>query len=210
MHAHASHQLNARPLELGLLAAGLALVAWWGTSTVTTWAYQTEASHVLETYRAEPALPGQPSSTGAPATRALANSRRIIGRIVIPTGAVSAVIAEGTDAGTLGRAVGHLPGSALPGEGGRVVLAGHRDTFFRGLERLRPGDAIRLVTPDGSFRYRVDTIQIVSTHGVDRMIEERGAGLTLVTCYPFEFIGAAPMRFVVRASTATGAVATAS
>jgi len=167
MHARVSHPLNTRPLEWGLLAAGLALVVWWGTSTVTTWAFQTEASHVLETFRAERLAPGQ-HAEGAPATRALASSRRIIGRIVIPTGAVSAVIAEGTDAGTLGRAVGHLPGSALPGEGGRVVLAGHRDTFFRGLERLRPGDAIRLVTPDGSFRYRVDTIQIVSTHGVDR------------------------------------------
>jgi sortase A len=86
-----------------------------------------------------------------------------------------------------------------------VVLAGHRDTFFRGLERLRPGDAVRLVTPDGSFRYTVDTIQIVSSRGADRMLDEGGMGLTLVTCYPFEFIGAAPMRFVVRASVAPAA-----
>src|SRR5262249_22573204 len=150
---------------------GVALVAWWGAAMVATWAYQTEASRVLESFRAQPVAPGRSRPGGAPATRALAHSRRIIGRIVIPTAVVSAVIAEGTDAGTLGHAVGHLPGSALPGEGGRVVLAGHRDTFFRGLQRLRPGDAIRLLTPDGSFRYRVDTIQIVSARGVDRMIE---------------------------------------
>jgi sortase A len=205
VHAYAAPRWNTRSVELALVAGGVALVTWWGASMVAAWAYQAQASRVLDAYR-EPAIATGPLRPhGATATRALASSRRIIGRIVIPTGAVSAVIAEGTDAGTLGRAVGHLPSSALPGEPGRVVLAGHRDTFFRGLERLRPGDTVRLLTPDGNFRYTVDTIQIVSSRGADRMLDEGGTGLTLVTCYPFEFIGAAPMRFVVRASVAPAA-----
>jgi sortase A len=140
------------------------------------------------------------SGEGAAArTRHEAAQSGLIGRIEIPSLGISAIVAEGTDATTLRRAVGHLKGSALPGEEGNVVLAGHRDSFFRGLRNARPGDRIRLTTPDGVFAYRVDSEMVVGGSRTDLLAGNGSPVLTLVTCYPFNYLGPAPERWIVRA-----------
>jgi LPXTG-site transpeptidase (sortase) family protein len=100
----------------------------------------------------------------------------------------------------LRRAVGHVPGTAFPGEAGNVVLAGHRDMHFRPLHDARRGDLLRLVTPDGTFVYRVDDLEVVDPGHTEVMQSTAVPQLTLITCYPFSYVGPAPQRFVVRAS----------
>jgi sortase A len=95
--------------------------------------------------------------------------------------------------------VGHLPDTALPGDAGNVVLAGHRDTFFRPLRRLRTGDVIDIRTREGAFAYLVESASVVTPSDVWVLEPTGGPTLTLITCYPFSFLGAAPYRFVVRA-----------
>src|SRR6185295_12168231 len=122
------------------------------------------------------------------------------GRIEVPRLGVSAVIRAGTDARTLRLAVGYIPGTALPGENGNLGLAGHRDTFFRKLRDINPDDEIRVTTKDGVFRYYVQRTNIVMPEDVWVLNETAYPALTLVTCYPFTYIGSAPQRFIVRAS----------
>ena len=123
-----------------------------------------------------------------------------IGRIEIPRLGVSAVIRAGSDARTLRLAVGYIPGTALPGEKGNVGLAGHRDTFFRKLRDINPDDEIRVTTKEGVFRYVVQRTSIVQPSDVWVLDATSYPALTLVTCYPFTYIGSAPQRFIVRAA----------
>jgi sortase A len=109
------------------------------------------------------------------------------------------MILEGTDNKTLRRAVGHIPGTPLPGQPGNVALAGHRDTFFRALQNIRENDEITLETLSGPYRYRVDSIKVVDPEDTEALHDSDDAILTLVTCYPFSFVGPAPRRFVVQA-----------
>jgi len=122
-----------------------------------------------------------------------------LGRIEISTIGLSVMILEGTDAGTLRRAVGHIPGTSLPGQEGNVAIAGHRDTFFRPLRKIRQNDEITLTTLSGSYRYRVDSTQVIEPENTSVLEDSDEAILTLVTCYPFNFVGSAPKRFIVRA-----------
>jgi len=122
----------------------------------------------------------------------------LVGRIKIPRLKLSAVIFEGTDDQTLGRGVGHLAGTATPGETGNLVLAGHRDTFFRPLKNIREGDVIEVTGPEGVSRYKVEFTQIVAPEATEVLRSTGGSTLTLITCYPFRFIGNAPDRFIVR------------
>lgn len=123
----------------------------------------------------------------------------LVGRLEIPDLHLVAMVQEGADARTLRRAVGHIPGTALPGLPGNVGLAGHRDTFFRPLRQIRVSDAIQLQTQNGTYRYRVQWTQIVGPRDVHVLSSTGGQSLTLVTCYPFYYVGAAPKRFIVRA-----------
>jgi sortase A len=122
-----------------------------------------------------------------------------VGRIEIPRLGVSAMIKAGTDARTLQLAVGHIPGTAFPGDAGNVGLAAHRDTFFRRLRDIQSDDEIRLTTPDGSYTYRVARTDIVEPRDVWVLDPTDHPALTLVTCYPFNYVGSAPQRFIVRA-----------
>jgi sortase A len=121
------------------------------------------------------------------------------GRISIPRIGLSAMIAEGDDAATLRHAVGHIPGTAAPWDTGNVALAGHRDTFFRDLKRVRLDDMIVLETLRGTYRYRVEHISIVGPEQID-LLQPTKSDLTLVTCFPFHYVGPAPQRYVVQAS----------
>jgi sortase A len=131
-------------------------------------------------------------------------SRTPLGRIEITTIGLTAMILEGTDARTLRRAVGHIPGSPLPGQRGNVAITGHRDTFFRPLRNIRKDDEIRLTTLSGSYRYWVDSIKVVEPKDMKVLDDSDDAILTLVTCYPFYFVGPAPKRFIVRAHRIPG------
>ena len=122
-----------------------------------------------------------------------------IGRIEISRIGIAAIIVEGTSARSLRRPVGHIPGTALPGEPVNAAIAGHRDTFFRALSNIRAEDEILLTTPAGSYRYVVDSTTIVAPDDAEGLNDSNESILTLVTCYPFYFVGPAPQRFIVRA-----------
>jgi sortase A len=122
-----------------------------------------------------------------------------LGRIEIPRLGVRAIIRKGADEDTLDRAVGLVPGTASPGEAGNIVLAAHRDTFFRPLRHIKVADRIRLVVPPNEYVYEVDSTRVVPPEETS-VLQSRGTEeLTLVTCYPFGFIGPAPDRFIVSA-----------
>jgi sortase A len=123
----------------------------------------------------------------------------VIGEIEVPRLGLKAMVVQGDSDKLLRRAVGHLPETALPGEPGNIALAGHRDGLFRPLRNVRPGDTITLRTSNSEFHYQVEWTAVVPPNAV-RMIQPTSEpALTLVTCYPFYFVGAAPDRFVVRA-----------
>jgi sortase A len=127
-----------------------------------------------------------------------------LGRIEIPRIGLSAMIMEGTDGRTLRRAVGHVHGTPVPGQKGNVAIAGHRDTFFRPLRNIRHDDEITLKTLNGSYRYLVDSTEVVPPEATQVLENSDDATLTLVTCYPFYFVGPAPKRFIVRAHRIPG------
>ena len=109
------------------------------------------------------------------------------------------VVIEGVDAATLRRAPGHIPGTALPGHPGNVGIAGHRDTFFRPLKDLRIEDEIRISTSGGNVKYQVESLRVVAPDALGVLASSGENVLTLVTCYPFYYVGTAPKRFIVRA-----------
>ena len=124
----------------------------------------------------------------------------IIGRVDIPRLKLSAAVAEGDDDKTLGNAVGHLPDTPLPWHRrGNVALAAHRDGLFRSLEGIRLNDDIRVVTSRGEFNYRVTKTHIVDPDDVWVIAPTDTPTMTLITCYPFSFVGNAPRRFIVKA-----------
>jgi sortase A len=131
----------------------------------------------------------------------------VIGRLEIPRLKLAVMVREGAGEGTLRRAVGHIPGTALPGNTGNVGLAGHRDTFFRALRNIRKDDTIELETTGGTYRYLVNSTQIVTPRDVSVLQASGGETLTLVTCYPFYYVGSAPKRFIVHAKQIAGEAA---
>jgi sortase A len=130
----------------------------------------------------------------------------LLGRLRIPRLHLAAMVREGADSGTLRRAVGHIPGTALPGQAGNVALAGHRDTFFRALRGIKKDDTIDFETTDGTYRYVVESTTIVGPRDIGVLKAASGKTLTLVTCYPFYYVGSAPKRFIVRAAQSGGNV----
>ena len=123
----------------------------------------------------------------------------VIGEIQVPRLGLSAVVVQGVSTTSLRHAVGHLAKSALPGEWGNVVLAGHRDTYFRPLRGIQVGDEIRFKTAKHSFEYVVECIEVVAPTDVQVLEATSGHDLTFVTCFPFYYVGPAPKRFIVRA-----------
>lgn len=123
-----------------------------------------------------------------------------IGEIEIPRLELRTVILQGDSSQVLGRGVGHLPNTPMPGELGNIGLAGHRDTFFRPLRHIRAGDVIILYSSAGTSRYQVESIRIVSPQDIQVLRSSNRRELTLVTCFPFEYVGPAPNRFIVHAS----------
>lgn len=191
-----------RWLQRGFLLLGLVLLAAWSKTAHESHSFQSAESVKLET-----ALGYAASSPGkAPfaASSAFDSSRLretdpVLGKIEISRLHISAIIAEGVDQKTLGRAIGHISWSALPGRPGNCALAGHRDTFLRGLAGVRVNDLIRIVTLEGTYTYEVAWTEVLDPRRIEVLDSTATRSLTLVTCYPFEFVGHAPQRFVVRA-----------
>jgi len=126
---------------------------------------------------------------------------KILGRLEVPAIGLSVLVRDGVDTTTLRKAVGHLPSSALPGDEGNFVVLGHRDTFFRPLRNIARGDTIRMRTRQRSFTYIVDSISVVSPDFMPRT-DRSARTSTLITCFPFHYIGTAPLRMVVEAELA--------
>jgi sortase A len=183
-------------LERLLLAIGLIALGWYGYSHLEARLYQTAENRALDALLTERPTD---SDSAPPPPIVMPASGTVVGRIEIPRLGVSTIIRAGTDARTLQLAVGHIPGTALPGQSGNIGLAAHRDTFFRRLKDIEPDDEIRLVTPESTSIYRVDRTNVVDPDDVWVLDPTPSPVLTLITCYPFNFVGSAPERFVVRA-----------
>jgi sortase A len=136
---------------------------------------------------------------------AIPRAGSIVGRLEIPRLGVAVMVVEGVEDGDLKRAAGHIPGTALPGEPGNVGIAAHRDTFFRPLRSIRRDDTITLNTLQGAYCYRVVSTQVVPANDTQVLYPTGQDSLTLVTCFPFDWIGSAPKRFIVRAERTAGA-----
>jgi sortase A len=174
-------------LLAGILAGGYA-----GYNYFLVRAYQSMETHKFE-HRAPLAEPHLPVIGEA------------VGQIQIPRLKLKAIIVQGASEDVLRLGVGHLPDTAMPGEWGNVAIAGHRDRLFRPLREVRQGDIISIETSSGSFQYEVESTFVVAPADVDVLRSTDHHELTLITCFPFEYIGSAPNRFVVRAREVTQA-----
>jgi sortase A len=186
-----------RTLQRGLVILGATCLLWVGATSVSAILYQVEQRVLLE-----PVALARDSPEAVPATEGVENPLEgsgSIGRLEIPRIGLSVLVAEGDDENTLKVAVGHLPDTPLPWQEGNTALAGHRDTFFRPLRRIQAGDEIRLATRRGTFRYRVIRHLVVEPDELWVLDSSSTAALTLITCYPFDYVGPAPRRFIVHA-----------
>jgi LPXTG-site transpeptidase (sortase) family protein len=196
-------------LEAMLLAVGVVLAAWCAKVIIEARYYNTLP--IPAATDATPATPAGPDATPSPSTpsRMPIAPGAWVARFDAPSVHLSATVLEGTDDATLARAAGHIEDTALPGTPGNFGIAGHRDTTFRAVRRLHLGDPLTITTADHLYRYRITKTMIVNPKDVYVLDNADHPTLTLVTCYPFEFVGHAPHRFIVSADlvaeTATGA-----
>jgi LPXTG-site transpeptidase (sortase) family protein len=185
-------QLWLRWLERGFLVIGIALGLWCAMVLV-------EARHVAN--MPVPLPPEISADTGAaPPPAAPPSTGAWVARLDAPSVGLSATVLEGSDDGTLARGAGHIEYTPLPGQPGNIGIAGHRDTTFRAVRHLRSGDALELTTSARIYRYVIDRTFVVQPEDVYVLDPGDGPMLTLVTCYPFEFIGHAPRRYIIQAT----------
>jgi len=186
-----------------LFVCAILLLGYCGFALADSWVFQRRENRDLdrqlrgERVATDSTLPSEPSASRKGVPGAAAHG--LIGRIEIPRLLLSVVVVEGIGRTTLRRVVGHIPGTALPGQPGNVGLAGHRDTLFRPLKDLRVNDEIQFTTPRGDFRYEVESLRIVDPDDTGVLAASGENVLTLVTCYPFYYVGPAPKRWIVRA-----------
>jgi sortase A len=189
-------------IERALLIVGVVLAVW----CAKVW--------IVERYTQSLPIPEQrvtvrnplPGDDGAVGTSGVAPAPRrgtVLARLEAPSLHLSTNVLEGSDDGTLARGAGHIEDTPLPGEAGNVGIAGHRDTIFRPLRAAKLGDELELKTAGRVYRYRVSRTIIVKPEDVYVLDPTAKPTLTLVTCWPFEFIGHAPKRFIVQAELET-------
>jgi sortase A len=208
---HLNQRASLRWLQRILLILGLLLIGLWFKNGTQARAFRSVETRKLETTR----LGGEftEASAGSISKRPwcpVTLESGVFGRIAIPRLRISALIAEGTTPAQLDGAVGHISTTAFPGQPGNCALAGHRDSFLRGLGSVRENDVIRIDTLQDTYTYQVEWRAVVGPQRVDVLDATEGPSLTLVTCYPFPVVGPASERFVVRArlvETVAGSVA---
>jgi sortase A len=171
------------------LALGIVALAYVGFVLADSHLYEAAELHQLD--QAIP--PADPTDPHPPA------EGDALGEIQVPRLGLSAVVIQGDSRANLRRGVAHLTNSPLPGESGNIALAGHRDTFFRPLRDIRVGDEIIFKTPARRYEYIVESFQVVAPTDVSVLNSTPARELTLLTCFPFYYVGPAPKRFVVRA-----------
>jgi sortase A len=169
---------------------GVALLSYVGANYIYARFYQ---AHLLTQF-----VPHPPVLSSINAQNPLLEGMPI-GKLEIPRLNLSVVVLEGVEENTLRLAAGHVPQTSLPGRPGNVAIAAHRDTFFRSLRHIQNNDLIRLTTNEGVFEYVVDWTRIVKPTDVEVLAPTDKPSVTLVTCYPFRYVGSAPDRFIVRA-----------
>jgi sortase A len=191
-----------------LFAAGTCLVlasaATYGYGEVSTRAAKRDFARQLSAAAVEQ-RPGFPTAVadaaggGRAAWRARAAPREgdLIGLLTLPRLDLVVPVREGTSEATLLQGAGHVFGTARPGQDGNVALAAHRDMHFRPLRKVRAGDEVRLTTLEGTRVYRVERTAVVEPDDVSALAKTDEGRLTLITCYPFSFVGRAPRRFLV-------------
>lgn len=186
----ASYRYTLLWMQRGMFGCAFLLLGYCGFSYVDAWTFQRSAGVALDV-SFHPGSPRPPSAPGD-----------ILGRIEIPRLDVSVVVVEGTSERALGHAAGHIAGTGTPGHPGNIGIAAHRDSYFRRLKDIEAGDSINLTTGEETYRYRVVSTAIVppAETAVLRANANDDEILTLVTCYPFYFVGPAPKRFIVRAA----------
>jgi len=180
--------------ERGLITCAVVMLGYCGFVLLDTWAFQRREQRQLDQR-----LIGRIASPTSQKELPPAAAGGLIGRIEIGRLGLSVMVIEGTGAKALRRAAGHIAGTALPGQPGNIGISAHRDTFFRPLRNIRQDDIITLTTMGGEYRYRVVSTRVVNPSGVEVLGPSQTEVLTLVTCYPFYFVGSAPQRFIVRA-----------
>lgn len=201
--------------ERALLLIGILCLGIYAWSRLDTWLFDRAQNARLEQALAHPETKRPAAETDSfesfrkgaerelPAkTRSAAaiDEGGLIGRIAIERIGVSAILLQGVGKRELRRGAGHIPATPLPEQSaGNVGIAAHRDSFFRGLKDIQEGDTIELTTLDRSFRYQVEWTKIVKPGDVSVLEPTDEPALTLVTCYPFYYVGSAPRRFIVRA-----------
>jgi sortase A len=124
----------------------------------------------------------------------------LVGRLEIPRLGMDVMVLNGVDDATLRHSAGWLTETARPGKTGNVAIAAHRDTYFRPLRHIEEGDIIQITTLNGRYDYRVQWTAIVDPGDLSVIAPTAKPALTLITCYPFHYIGSAPRRFIVRAT----------
>jgi len=190
-------------LERVLILGAIVCICWCVFVVARSWRYQSghpaAASNAPASAPASEAPPQETAGPSAARPPAALPIGEAMGRIEVPRLHVSAAVANGDDDGTLRVAIGHLPDTPFPWETGNSALAGHRDTFFRELRNIRVGDEMRVATPYGDFSYHVSRTKIVTPDDLSVLEPTPEPTLTLITCYPFSYIGHAPKRFIVQA-----------
>jgi len=192
--------------ECAACVIGLAGLVWWGSFQVGVSSSTKHELERFETIRHITLEAGTPDQSLWSPQRVSAYRNALAGPAAAPTAVLripkirlEVPVLPGTDDRTLDRAVGHIEGTAQPGADGNLGIAGHRDGFFRGLKDIALGDAIELDTLQGKDVYHVERIWIVDPDDVSVLDPTPDRVLTLVTCYPFYYVGSAPRRFIVRA-----------
>lgn len=187
-----NRSIAAQFLEFFLFSIGFTLLGYVAWVSAESRLFELWHSWKLRQTQQTPA-PGKPRTSPAP------KAHEVIGELRAPRLGVSAIVVEGDDARDLRLGAGHIPGTALPGERGNVAIAAHRDTFFRNLRGIKANDEIELATARGTFKYRVASTEVVTPETVSVLRSKGRPELTLVTCYPFHYVGPAPKRFIVHA-----------
>jgi sortase A len=198
-----TRDLMLRWTERALIVTGAGLAVWCAVILVEARFHQTARIPEAPLTVTQTVLPGdageaKPNSAPAPAPAA----GTLLGRLDAPSVKLSTVVLEGSDDGTLSRGSGHIEDTPFPGQAGNVGIAGHRDTTFRALRNIHIGDPLEYKTADRIYHYRISKTMIVGPDDVYVLDPTLQPALTLVTCYPFEFVGHAPRRFIVRAELA--------
>lgn len=215
-----ANQKYTRRAEYALLAPGMALLTFWGAARVESIINSRAALGKFDAFESRASVSADSTHEQGDASRALEtilspwDGKKVqaqpessteqsdvpLAVLRIPKIRLEVPVLEGADSLTLNHAVGRIAGTAQLGEPGNIGIAGHRDGFFRGLKDVTVGDTVELRSPTETVAYKVDQVSVVAPQDVSVLNPTLGPSLTLVTCYPFHFVGNAPRRYIVSAS----------